>query len=131
MYGLDVFEQVLVDRDDAARLRARLDPACQLAGALIVSQCDKGGHDAVTIGDAGTVCAMVDPDGLGTERLGVRVETRARLHPRPDRRRPAGLTRSDRVRMPLHIAPTMVDVALTVDARGYAAAVAETRSLHG
>ena len=75
MYGLDVFEQVLVDRDDAARLHARLDPACQLAGALIASQCDKLGVDAITIGDAGTVCAVVDPKGLTTERFGVRVET--------------------------------------------------------
>ena len=75
MYGLDVFEQVLVDRQDAARLHGRLDPACQLAGALIASQCDKLGVDAITIGDAGTVCAVVDPDGLTTHRHPVRVET--------------------------------------------------------
>jgi len=120
MYGLDVFEQVLVSRDDATRLRARLDPACQLAGALIASQCDKVGTDAVTIGDAGTVCSVVNPEGLRTERLGVRVETGH------------GYTRGqtivdqradpiDHVRMPHSIASAWVDVALGVDARGYAA----------
>ena len=120
MYGLDVFEQVLVDRDDAARLRARLDPACQLAGALIASQCDKVGIDAVTIGDAGTVCAVVDPDGprhRTTRRPG---GNRARLHPRPDHRRPAGMP-IDHVRMPHSMRRPWVDVALAVDARGYAA----------
>ncbi len=120
MYGLDVFEHVLVDRDDAARLRDRLDPACQLAGALIAAMCDKQSADAVTIGDAGTVCAMVDPAGLTTHRWPVRVETGH------------GCTRGQTVvdrRDPAHdpaggletITPTLVDVAVHVDARGYAA----------
>jgi len=119
MYGLDVFEEVLLDRQDAARLRDRLDPACQLAGALIASQCDKLGVDAITIGDAGTVCAVVDPEGLTTRRLGVRVETGhgyTRGQTVVDRREDP----VDHVRMPHSIAPTLVDVALDVDARGYA-----------
>jgi len=127
MYGLDVFEQVLVDRDDAALLHSRLDPACQLAGALIASQCDKLGVDAITIGDAGTVCAVVDPKGLTTGRFGVRVETGhgyTRGQTIVDRReQPA-----DHVRMPGSIAPTWVDVALAVDARGYAGMWLETLS---
>ena len=120
MYGLDIFEHVLVDRDDAARLRDRLDPACQLAGALIDAQCDKLGVDAITIGDAGTACAVVDPAGLTTHRWGVRVETGhgyTRGQTVVDRRaapqNPAG--------GPDTIAPTLVDVAVHVDDRGYAA----------
>lgn len=119
MYGLDVFDQVLLDRQDAARLRARLDPACQLAGALIAAQCDTLGVDAVTIGDAGTVCFVVNPAGLSTERLGVRVETGhgyTRGQTIVDQREDT----TDHVRMPHSIAPTWVDVGLGIDGRGYA-----------
>jgi len=119
MYGLDVFEQVQVDRQDAARLRNRLDPACQLAGALISGQCDKLGGDSITIGDAGTICAVIDPDGLTTERLGVRVETGhgySRGQTIVDRRGQP----TDHVRVPQFVDPTFVDVAIAVDARGYA-----------
>ena len=119
MYGLDVFEQVQVDRQDAARLRDRLDPACQLAGALITGQCDKLDVESITIGDAGTVCAVVDPDGLTTQRLGVRVQTGhdyGRGQTIVDRREQP----IDHVRIPQFVDPTFVDVALTVDARGYA-----------
>ncbi len=119
MYGLDVFEQVQVDREDAARLRERLDPACQLAGALITAQCDILGLDSITIGDAGTACAVVDPAGLTTHRWGVRVETGhgyTRGQTVVDRRASPG----DPVGGGATIEPTMVDVAVHVDARGYA-----------
>jgi pyrimidine-specific ribonucleoside hydrolase len=120
MYGLDVFEQVLVDRQDAARLTDRLDPACQLAGALIAGQCDRLDTDAITIGDAGTLCAIVDPDGLTTQSLPVRVETGqgcTRGQTVVDRRADP----TDHVRSPTAaVPPTRVDVALAVDARGYA-----------
>jgi len=125
MYGLDVFEQVAVDRRDAARLHGRLDPACQLAGALISSQCDKLDVDAITIGDAGTVCAVADPTGLTTHRYGVRVETGhgyTRGQTIVDRR----ANPVDHVRIPLTVAPTWVDVSLHVDARGYAGLWLET-----
>ena len=117
MYGLDVFEQVTVGMADAALLRARLDPACQLAGALIVARAK--GEESTTIGDAGTVLAIADPKGLGTERLGVRVELGhgyARGQTIVDRR-----SYPDQIAAhPLHTEPTTVDVALTVDAAGYA-----------
>ena len=122
MYGLDVFEQVRVTEDDAAMLRGRLDPAAQLAGALILARAR--GEESAGIGDAGTLCAIVDPDGLGTERCGVRVELGhgfARAQTIVDRRR--GL-RGDDHHTGHHThgtEPTQVDVALTVDARGYAA----------
>jgi pyrimidine-specific ribonucleoside hydrolase len=127
MYGLDVFVRVRVDRQDAARLRERLDPACQLAGALIVAQCDRLGVDDITIGDAGTVCAVVDPEGLTTQRLGVRVETGhgyARGQTIADRRAEP----VDHVRIAQSVAPTLVDVAVDVDARGYAGLWLETLS---
>jgi pyrimidine-specific ribonucleoside hydrolase len=119
MYGLDVSRQVLVDRDDAARLGGNPDPACQLAAALIEARCTLLGVDAVTIGDAGTACAVADPDGLTTHRHPVRVETGfgySRGQTMVDRR----VSATDRVRVPGFIAPTEVDVAEHVDARGYA-----------
>ena len=120
MYGLDVFDQVLVDRQDAAQLTDRLDPACQLAGALIAGLCDRLGSDAITIGDAGTLCAVVDPDGLTTQSLPVRVETGqgfSRGQTVVDRRDDP----TDPFRMPAGVVPsTRVDVALGVDGRGYA-----------
>lgn len=119
MYGLDVFGQVLVDRSDADRLAARLDPACQLAAALIRARCTLLGADAITIGDAGTVCAVADPDGLTTHPRPVRVETGfgyTRGQTLVDRRE----STADRVRLPAVLAPTTVDVAEHVDARGYA-----------
>ena len=126
MYGLDVFEQVLVDREDAARLTGRLDPACQLAGALISWQSDRLGTDAITIGDAGVVCAVVDPEGLTTQPLDVRVETGhgwSRGQTIVDRRDDS----TDHVRIFAHpLPPTRVDVALGVDARGYAGLWLET-----
>jgi len=119
MYGLDIALLVLVDRQDAARLAENLDPACQLAGALIMARCTLLGADAVTIGDAGTVCAVADPDGLTTHRHPVRLETGfgyARGQTMVDRR----VSAVDRVRVPGFVAPTEVDVAEHVDARGYA-----------
>jgi pyrimidine-specific ribonucleoside hydrolase len=121
MYGLDVFDQVRVTEDDAAMLHARLDPAAQLAGALILARAR--GEESASIGDAGTVCAVVDPDGLGTERCGVRVELGhgfARAQTIVDRRRgPRG--GDHQTDHHTHgTVPTEVDVALTVDARGYA-----------
>ncbi len=119
MYGLEVFGQVLVDRADAARLAGNLDPGCQLAAALIGARCELLGQDAITIGDAGTVCAVADPDGLTTHRHPVRVETGfgyTRGQTMVDRRESA----ADRVRLPGYVAPTEVDVAEHVDARGYA-----------
>ena len=119
MYGLDVFGQVLVDRSDADRLAASLDPACQLAAALIRARCALLDVDAITIGDAGTVCAVADPDGLTTHPHPVRVETgfgHTRGQTLVDRRE----SPADRVRLPGWVPATRVDVAEHVDARGYA-----------
>jgi pyrimidine-specific ribonucleoside hydrolase len=119
MYGLDVFNDVLITRDEAAELRRHLDPGAQLAGSLIEFASNTFDSDAATIGDAGTVCAVVDPDGLTTEIWPVQVELGnglARGQTLVDRRTWIGDLQADP-----HLArPTMVDVALGVDARRYA-----------
>ncbi len=80
MYGLDVFYSVTVAADDITRLVAAAEPGAQLAGRLlqhIVSV--KGGEVRVAgegngdIGDAGAVCAAIDPEGVRTVNLPVRV----------------------------------------------------------
>jgi pyrimidine-specific ribonucleoside hydrolase len=80
MYGLDVFYAVTIPPDDISRLRTASEPGAQLVGRLlqhIVSV--KGGEVRVAgaghgdIGDAGAVCAAIDPDGLSTVNLPVRV----------------------------------------------------------
>lgn len=79
MYGLDVFYQPVVTRAEAEDLIAH-DPTgpAGLGGALIDFQCRRFASPAATIGDAGAVCAAIDPDGLDTSRLPVRVELAGR-----------------------------------------------------
>ena len=120
MYGLDVFYQPVVSRQQAERLIA-LDPAgvAGLGGRLIRFQCERFGADAGTIGDAGAVCAVIDPSGLRTEPLPVRVElggTWSRGRTVVDRRDWGG----DLTHDPHGQARTRVDVGLEVDAEGYA-----------
>ncbi len=86
---------------------------------MIDARCTLLDVDAITIGDAGTVCAVADPDGLTTHRHPVRVDTGfgySRGQTIVDRRE----SPVDRVRLPGFLAPTEVDVAEHVDARGYA-----------
>jgi len=119
MYGLDVFYDVRVRREQAAALIAvgGRGPA-ELAGRLIDYQCDRFGQPDATIGDAGAVCAVIDRAGLTTTRLPVRVElagTFSRGRTIVDRRVWSG----DLVHDPHGIAPTSVEVALSVDAGRY------------
>ena len=120
MYGLDVFYDVRVTRGRAAELIATAGrgPA-ELAGRLIDFQCGRFGQNAVTIGDAGAVCAVIDRGGLTTRRLPVRVElagTYSRGRTIVDRRDWSGDIAHD----PHGLAPTSVDVAVSVDADRYA-----------
>lgn len=126
MYGLDVFYDPVVRREQAERLIA-LDPdgPAGLGGRLIRFQCDRFGADAGTIGDAGAVCAVIDPSGLRTEPLPVRVElggTWSRGRTVVDRRDWSG----DLAHDPHGQALTRVDVGLEVDAEGYAALWVDT-----
>lgn len=120
MYGLDVFYDVLVTRDQAARLIAvgGRGPA-ELAGRLIDFQCERFGQSESTIGDAGAVCAVIDRTALTTRRLPVRVElagSYSRGRTIVDRRDWSGDIAHD----PHGMAPNPVDVALSVDASRYA-----------
>ena len=120
MYGLDVFYDVLVTRDQAARLIAvgGRGPA-ELAGRLIDFQCERFGQSESTIGDAGAVCAVIDRTALTTRRLPVRVElagSYSRGRTIVDRRDWSGDIAHD----PHGLAPNLVDVALSVDASRYA-----------
>jgi len=120
MYGLDVFYDVRVSREEADGLISvgGRGPA-ELAGRLIDFQCGRLGEPEATIGDAGAVCAVIDRAGLTTTRLPVRVElagTYSRGRTIVDRRDWSG----DLAHDPHGLAPTPVDVALSVDADRYA-----------
>ncbi|MFE1584314.1 nucleoside hydrolase [Streptomyces sp. NPDC059402] len=120
MYGLDVFERVIVPGADVRRLRASAEPGTRLAGDLLAHRgpatdvSDPGGG----LGDAGAVCAVIDPAGLTTRRLPVEVS----LAPGPSR----GQTLVDRrLRVgesELHDGTReqpLIDVALDVDVDRY------------
>lgn len=123
MYGLDVFYQVSIGGDEAAKLAASADAGTSLAGRLLTGQLAGGRSEdrispgSATIGDAGAVCAVAEPEGLVTASLPVRVclesaETRGQTV--VDRRsRPGEADLAGRVAAPL------VDVALEVDADRY------------
>jgi pyrimidine-specific ribonucleoside hydrolase len=120
MYGLDVFYRPRVSRDQALDLAVHGGPAARLGAALIGFQCERFGAEDATIGDAGAVCAVIEPDGLATARLPVRVElsgTWTRGQTVVDRRDWAGDLQHD----PRGVPPATVDVALDVDAARYTA----------
>lgn len=115
MYGLDVFYDVTVDLAAADRLVATGEPAAVLAGRLVRFQTGRFAAADATIGDAGAVAAVIEPQGLTTARHPVRVEltgTWTRGRTVVDRRDwvPAG---QGDLQAPL------VDVALGVDAARY------------
>ncbi|MEU0947841.1 nucleoside hydrolase [Streptomyces canus] len=121
MYGLDVFQQVLVPAADVQRLRASAEPSLRMAGELLAHRDPATSGDPTPmggLGDAGAVCAVVDPGGLTTELLPVEVS----LAPGPTR----GQTVVDRRPRPgeseIHEGErevTLVDVGLAVDVERY------------
>ena len=121
MYGLDVFYGPRVTLAQAQSLVSAHDSGpAGLAGRLVAFQCERFGTDSATIGDAGAVCAVLDPEGLTTERLPVRVElagTWSRGRTIVDRRDWDGNLAHD----PHGKARTSLDVGLDVDGDRYAA----------
>ncbi|RRR76804.1 nucleoside hydrolase [Streptomyces sp. RP5T] len=121
MYGLDVFKQVIVPAADVQRLRASAEPSLRMAGELLAHRDPATSGDPTPtggLGDAGAVCAVVDPGGLTTELLPVEVS----LAPGPTR----GQTVVDRRARPgeseIHEGErevTLVDVGLDVDVERY------------
>ncbi|MGW2031387.1 MULTISPECIES: nucleoside hydrolase [Streptomyces] len=130
MYGLDVFQQVVVDGAEVHRLRASAEPGTRLAGELLAHRPAHQGEppqaeEAGGLGDAGAVCAVADPQGITTRRLPVEVS----LAPGPTR----GQTIVDRRLRPgeseIHEGGrerALVDVALEVNADRYVKLYLET-----
>ncbi len=119
MYGLDVFYAPRVSRSEVEQLIAVGGRgSAELAGRLIRFQCDRFTKDDATIGDAGAVCAVIDRAALTTRRLPVRVELAgswSRGRTIADRRNWSGDLDHD----PHGQAPSMIDVALQLDAERY------------
>ena len=108
MYGLDVFYAPPGGHD-----------AAELAGRLIEFQCERFASPDATIGDAGAVCAVLEPAGVRRVRLPVRVElagTWSRGRTIVDRRDWSGDLSHD----PHGQARSSIDVCLEVDAQRYA-----------
>lgn len=78
MYGLDVFNQVAIDEGVASGLLHGASPVGRVVGGLLSNRITLGADASAQytglIGDAGAVCALVDPGGLRTELRPVRVE---------------------------------------------------------
>ena len=114
MYGLDVFYDPLVTDVQVAALRELDTPVAHLAAGLISFHHRRFANAGATIGDAGAVGILLDPDAVRTERLPVRVElagTWTRGRTVVDRRDWSG----DLAHDPHGLAATMVDVALAID----------------
>ena len=79
MYGLEPFYRVAVTHDDARVLAASVDAGARLAGALLTHLIgidateDRVADERVAIGDAGAVCAAIDPGPLVTRLAPVEV----------------------------------------------------------
>lgn len=78
MYGLEPFRRVTCSRDDIAGLRTSDDPLARTVADLLEHLDGVTGEDgsagrAIGIGDAGAVCAVLDPDGVTTRRAPVEV----------------------------------------------------------
>lgn len=115
MYGLDVFYDPVVTRAEATELVAMGGHgAAELGGRLIEFQCDRLDRGSAPIGDAGAVCAVIDPTLLTTRPLPIRVElagTWSRGRTIVDLRDWSG----DLAHDPHGEAPTRVEVAMDVD----------------
>lgn len=114
MYGLDVFNDVVIDESEVQLLARSASRPAQLAARLAEFFAGVLGYP-LCIGDAGAVCAAIDPDGLSTFSHVTAVVTT----PGPA----YGMTAVDRRpvvydgAVPLDGRP--VDVALDIQARRY------------
>ncbi|MFD5659553.1 nucleoside hydrolase [Streptomyces hirsutus] len=144
MYGLDVFNRVVVPAAEVRRLRASTEPGARLAGDLLAHRpaapgttaggtggtavhatVDGPDEAAGGLGDAGALCAVVDPEGLATHRLPVEVS----LAPGPTRGQTVVDRRSRIGESELHEGTSeqaMVDVGLEVDVPRYVKLYLET-----
>jgi pyrimidine-specific ribonucleoside hydrolase len=77
MYGLDLFERVIIEQRYVDRFRAHDHPAIRLAGELLQRRAGHNGpHQtrAALLGDAGALLLLTNPELFITEELPVRIE---------------------------------------------------------
>ena len=133
MYGLDVFNQVAVDQDLATSLESSDSALGRAVGALLGNRIALSEDSTLVytglIGDAGAICALVEPEALTIEQRPVRIELAGygRGQTVVDRRRYSG---EDAIHGGVGDW-TMLDVALDVDAPRYAELFLETLGLTG
>lgn len=125
MYGLDVFYSAAVSEDDVFALETSSVQSAQLCAKLFrhLAVKDAGqkripSGTIAALGDAGAVCAVIDPEGLTTQRFPVSVCTdgsRSRGQTLVDRRAHRGESELNGASL-----GQPVDVALAVDDGRYA-----------
>ncbi len=74
LYPLDPFVQVRITREEAEAMTRAAGAGARIAGGIALHYCRYFGADFSLIGDAGTVAAVIDPEGASTVRSPVRVE---------------------------------------------------------
>jgi pyrimidine-specific ribonucleoside hydrolase len=117
MYGLDVYDDVLVTVAEARKLGD--SPSAKMGRALIERRSELYTSDRANIGDGGAVCAVIDPAGLTTRSYPLRIELAGSW----SRGRTIVDTRDwsdDLTTDPFGAPPAAVQVAIAVDARRYA-----------
>ena len=114
MYGLDVFNDVVIDHADVKRMAESPSQPAQLAAHLATFFAEVLGYP-LCIGDAGAVCAVIDPEALSTTPLVATVVT--------DQGPAYGMTAVDRRPVvydgAIPLAGRIVDVALDINASRY------------
>ena len=74
LYPLDPFMQVRYTQAEASALSQAENAGARIAGGIGLHYCRYFGADFSLIGDAGTVAAVIEPEGATTERSPMRVE---------------------------------------------------------
>lgn len=126
MYGLEVFGQVRIAREQADALLQTDRPAAQLAARILLAQMNRFERDHAGLGDAGCVASVIAPDGLTTAEYPVHVElegTHTRGQTVVDRRPHLTTQLEERWHPPIE---SRIHVAHDVDAQRYAKLFVET-----
>ncbi len=74
LYPLDPFMKVWFTKEEAKRLSNSGSAGARIAGGVALHYCQFFGYDFSLIGDAGTVAAVIDPEGATLERRSMLVE---------------------------------------------------------
>lgn len=74
LYPLDPFMQVWFTQEEAKALSETASASARIAGGIALHYCRFFGADFSLIGDAGTVAAVIDPEGATMARSPMRVE---------------------------------------------------------